>query len=305
MKALAIIFTCVFLVSLIGFVATAAETGFDWLRGGINMGFYGDWKPFDVSETFHETYSNIDIGIIAARVTVKKSADGITKVRYNNERPGIDFIAEISGGDTLVVKEKLTGRFISWFNWGWGDSKLEMEIPENIYNRIDLNTVSGKVNAALPYTDNLYVNTTSGDVTLDFISGKTSAYLSSHSTSGNITINGFSPGRFDVSAISGKLNLTGLSGSGSVNMTTGKANLDFARWDGNLNVKLISGSAYIKIPGGSGADLSFSRASGSLKYNLNGDSGKLTGSGTVSVGGGNKQRVDVNLTSGYVEITDY
>ncbi|MCL2076910.1 MAG: DUF4097 domain-containing protein [Oscillospiraceae bacterium] len=309
MKVLAIILGSVFFVSLIGFIVTAAITGVSTEKG-FGIGYYiGKGEPLNISETFEEEYEKIEIGVIASRVDVKISSDGKTRVNYRNNNPNVEFGWEIRD-DTLVVREKWRGSF-GFFSWGWDNnrqSSLDIEIPGGVYDAISIDTVSGSINARLPQTANLNANTVSGHVTLNSAGansevGKMNSLISS-STSGHITLNGFSPERFDISAVSGNVTATELSGSGKVSLTSGRANLDFSEWNGSLDVNLISGSAYINVPAGSGADLSFSRASGSLRYSMDGDEGKITTrSGTASVGGNNRQQVNVNLVSGKVEIS--
>ncbi|MDR2531850.1 MAG: DUF4097 domain-containing protein [Oscillospiraceae bacterium] len=315
MKAFVIIFTCLFFVSLIGFMITIAYTGIhigEAIRSGnfsFNFGwsvFNSSWDPYVISETFDDSYDNIEIGILLARADIKLSSDGITRINYsgNYNFNNLEFIAEIDG-DTLVVKEKgfvMWGRGWSWGNIAGRQTTLDVELPEEFFNKISIDITSGRLNADLPETDNLYVNITSGSVTLDYNHDTRANHLRSYSTSGTVRINGFSPDTYDIYSTSGTQRISGLSGSGNVRLTSGSAHVDFAEWDGALKVNVTSGSVNITVPGGSGADLRFSRTSGSVKYNMDGDSGSLNRSGTATVGGSNKQRVEVNLTSGSTSI---
>jgi len=308
MKAWAIIFTCMFFISLIGFTVTAAVTGVDIINDVIRGNY--TWDSYDVTRTFESDYSNIEIGVLSARTNITLSSDGITRVNYtgNKNFSNVEFTAEISG-NTLIIKEKGNFAVIGW-NWGWnlgfsrngGQTTLDIELPQEAFGKIDINLTSGRINAELPETDNLYVNITSGNVTLNYNHDNIASHLKSHATSGTITINGFAPETFDIYSTSGRQNITGLAGSGSVRLTSGSANIDFAEWNGSLNVKITSGNATITVPAGSGADFRFSRTSGSLRYNMDGDSGRMNSSGSASAGGSNRQRVDVDLTSGSAEI---
>jgi len=286
MKAWVIIFTCMFFVSFVGFAVTAAVTGVDIL----NDVFLGNftWDSYDVIRTFDSDYDNIDISVLSARTNITLSSDGVTRVNYtgNSNFRNVEFIAEISG-NTLIIKEKGNFAVIGW-NWGWnlgfnrngGQTTLDIELPMEAFNKIDINLTSGRINGELPETDSLYVNITSGSVTLN--------------TAGTEN--------YDIRATSGTVRISELSGSGTVRLTSGSANISFAEWNGSLDLKVTSGNATITVPAGSGADFQFSRTSGSLRYDMDDDSGRMTGSGSMSAGGSNRQRVKVDLTSGSAEI---
>jgi hypothetical protein len=249
-------------VSLVGIVISAGITGVT-LASVINNGdFHIGWSNltsggWEVSETFEDSYSNIEIDVISARTSIRISPDGITRLNYRNGGNRISFTWEISG-NTLIIREQ-----IIWsLYWDSGRaSTLDIEIPEAAYNQIRLNLVSGRINGELPETD-----------------------------------------RFELSVTSGNLSINNLSGSGEVSVMSGTVNLDFNEWNGSLKAEIISGSLNVKVPPGSGADIDYSRVSGSLRYDLDGDSGRMDRSGSASVGGGNKQRVNVDIISGSAAI---
>ncbi|MCL1823447.1 MAG: DUF4097 domain-containing protein [Oscillospiraceae bacterium] len=290
MKALAIIFTCLFFASVCGFAITIAATGFDmqeawdnWDAEWDNMPYFGFRIPgkiytSELNKSFSESYSNIDIGIIAAQTEIKISPDNITRVDYTNNVPNVEFTAEIRN-NSLVLKERQIG-------WGGvnasGNRKgtLIVEIPEKLYNKISLKAVSGKISGTVLGTKSLTVSITSGSVNLQCANVED----------------------YDFNAVSGDINISGLSGHGKVNLTSGKVNLYFSQWNGSLDASLVSGNVTVTVPDGSGADLSFSRVSGSLSYSMNGDSGVMNKSGFASVGGYNRQRVSVDLISGSADI---
>ncbi|MCL2638771.1 MAG: DUF4097 domain-containing protein [Oscillospiraceae bacterium] len=318
MKVWAIIFSCLFLVSLAGLIVSVAITGASVMEAIRSGDFYigwGNqaWDGYDISKIFDEAYTNVEIGVLAARTEIVASPDGVTRVNYsgNNNYRNVEFIAEISG-NTLVVREK--GSFLSggwnwnWWNWGVsiGQTTLEIQLPEAVYNKIDIELTSGSVKGELPEVDNLHVNITSGSVVLDYRHVNTANHLRSHSTSGNITINGFSPETYDVYLTSGNQRISGLSGSGNIRLTSGTANIGFDEWNGELNIKITSGSANITVPRGSGVnDMNFSRTSGSFKWSLDNDTGSMSRSASgVSFGGENRQRVNVDLTSGSASISN-
>lgn len=311
MKALAIILTCVFFASLIGFIITTAVTGVRW-DNNFRIGWGSPVRlastPHDATYNFTDSYSDIEISTTSARTAIKVSRDGNTRVEYKGDNPNLEFTAEIKG-NALIIRERITatGGLWGWgWNWGWNSwtqGVLNIEIPEDFYNKTYISITSGKMSGELPYTDNLYLNVTSGNVNLDYNHGNAAHHLKSHTTSGTVTLNGFRPDTYDIYSTSGTQRISGLTGSGSVRLTSGTINVDFDEWNGSLSVNITSGRVNITAPSGSGADLNFSRTSGSMSYNMDGDSGRLSGRSTLSIGGANKQSVRIDMTSGSASIT--
>jgi hypothetical protein len=264
MKAWAVIFSSLFLISIAGLIISAGVMSVSVAEvfgsGNFNIGWSSQSRGgYEVSETFNETYRNIEIGVISARTSITISPDSITRVHYRNGSNRISFTAYISG-NTLVIKEQIIWSLF----WDAGRmSTLDIEIPEAVYNQINLDLVSGRVNGELPETD-----------------------------------------YFELSVVSGTLDLGGLSGRGSVNIVSGTANLGYAEWNDSLKIDIVSGSTNVVVPEGSGAEINFSRVSGHVSYNLDGDSGRLDRGGSANVGGENRQRVTVDLVSGSASISN-
>jgi len=283
MKALAIIFASVFFVSLIGFAVTAAVTGFElgnWADFQIGW-FHGNRTPYNINVSYPDAYDIIEINTIHANTTITISPDNITRVKYVNPSPRVEFTSGVDN-NVLVIRETMGLRV---FSWGWGGSagELYIEIPENIYEHIYINATSGTIIGALPEARNLKINLTSGNVTLNCTKSEA---LSS----------------YDLQITSGDLKVTGLSGTGKVKMTSGRMDLDFAEWNGFLDANLTSGNLNVTVPSGSGARINFSRTSGQLYYNFDGDEGTMNKGFVISLGGENKQDFNVHLTSGRAEI---
>jgi lia operon protein LiaG len=310
MRALAIIFTCLFFVSLVGLAVVLAATDMhigDVIRNGdFRIGFYfgGDREDYRVSRTFEESYSSIEIKTTIARVNIKLSEDNVTRVEYKGGFSNITFDAEVRG-DTLRITED--GRIRSSWTWGWNmqRSELDIELPDNIYNRVVISITSGSVNADMPVIEDLDVRVTSGSVTLRFNDdGYDARKLKSYVTSGTVNISGFQPDTYEIDLLSGVQNISGFTGHGTLNITSGTANLRFAEWSGNHKIDVTSGTARITLPQGSGAELTLRRTSGSLRYDLDGAEGRVNSSGTSIIGGSNRQKIDVRITSGSVSVTN-
>ncbi|MCL1822634.1 MAG: DUF4097 domain-containing protein [Oscillospiraceae bacterium] len=286
MKKLSVILSCILIASVF-FALPVSSAGNE------------PKNDYDVSKTFGEKYDLIKINVACSHLTVKISPDNTTRISYKNNNPDrVEFKTEIKD-NTLIVEEKIKK---NTNNRNLKISEINVEIPKAVYKKINLDTISGTVIADVPETENLYVNTISGIITLNYKGNNNPDYLKNTTVSGNVTVNNFSPKKFDISLTSGILNVNGLSGSGSLKVVSGTANLDYKKWDSALSVKVVSGNANIKVPAGSGADLTLSRISGSVQYDMNGVSGKLSKSGSVVIKGTNMQTVKANITNGNISI---
>ncbi len=321
MKALAVIFTIALVASGILFGLMIAANGIDSELNETWSSSSGETQNYD--NVFTEGYDNIDISVISASVKIRLSDDDTTSVSYKGVNKNIEFEAGINN-DELIIREKQISvwSFFGW-NFGFQKSELNVTIPKGLYDEIMYNTVSGDADIILPDSDKLGVNTVSGSIKLkgyadvlevSTVSGKvdiinttdkTSEKLTVNATSGKTTVTGYMPERFDVSSISGGVILDGITGKGELNMTSGSSELIYSKWNDDLSVSLISGKANITLPMNSGVKLQISAVSGKVKYDLDGESGvadKKTKS--VTFGGDNVNKIDVDLTSGTVNITN-
>ena len=96
---------------------------------------------------------------------------------------------------------------------------------------------------------------------------------------------------------SGKIISSNAGGELSTNVTSGSLTVGCAEKITGIDAKVASGKAHISVPVGTGAQISYSVASGSVKAELDGRSERLTGSGNVSYGNA-EANVNVNVASG-------
>lgn len=273
----------------------------------------------EVNKTFTTSYFNIDVGVVMASTTFGLSGDNNTYVAYKSSRPGVTFSAEING-TTLEVKERIEGLGSWLFGLAGMRSTLEVLVPKQVYDKatflgvsgdseidritaqsMSIKTTSGSIHA-LVHANDLEINTISGKSVIENCGEPSINSLKAHITSGTMSINGFSPSEYDFATTSGKITATALSGNGKINLITGKASLDYAEWNGSTKLSLVSGNVEMSLPEDSGANLTFSRASGMVKYNLGIDKGSCRKNGEYSFGGTNRQPMEINTTSGFVSI---
>lgn len=310
MKGFAILCTTILIISTVLFGISFAATGYNEADWG------GDTMTTAFDQTFTEKFDKINIAVVSAKTTIKTAPGDATSIVYSSNRTNVDFSAKIENG-RLVVKEDF--RWNIFFNFGTYSSVLEITVPEEMYDKIDivtvsggmdidglqgsefaLSTTSGKVTAAV-YGEEMEISTISGNVALENITNKQVKKLVVNATSGDTSVSGYSTEEFKLSSVSGGTKAYGISGKGKVNMTSGDVVLEYAEWNEALEISSVSGSVNVTLPAGSGVNLDLSRISGRVKYNLDGEEGTQSSSGTASFGGGNRQEVRVSLTSGTVE----
>lgn len=123
--------------------------------------------------------------------------------------------------------------------------------------------------------------------------------------SGKITLDGFISEKSKYSLTSGKI--TSLNAGGGelyTNVTSGSLTLGCAEKITGTDAKVASGKAHISIPKDTGAQVTYSVASGSIKIGLDGRNEKLTGSGSISYGNA-EANINVNVASGSFILDTY
>lgn len=123
--------------------------------------------------------------------------------------------------------------------------------------------------------------------------------------SGKITLDGFISEKSKYSLTSGKI--TSLNAGGGelyTNVTSGSLTLGCAEKITGIDAKVAGGKAHISIPKDTGAQVTYSVASGSIKIGLDGRNEKLTGSGSISYGNA-EANINVNVASGSFILDTY
>lgn len=336
MKITAIILSVLLVIAVIGFGVSVVVTGegidlesevknsFDGLNiesVGLLISNEGYGESFITS--FSEEFSNIEIGVISAETIISFSDDNAVHIDYEGKNSNVKLTAEVSGNKLIVLeKSRISFPFFN-FNVKTKNSVLKIAIPEKEYKDVKLNTVSGSavtdglisekltlnttsgsINLSA-FADKIVLSTVSGDIKLENCTSNKADSITSSSTSGSTAIMGYRPERFALSAVSGEITMSGASGKGDINLTSGSARIEYDEWNDKLNISAVSGSVEVTLPEGSGIDLDFSRISGEVKYDLDGEEGKISKEGDYNnIGGENIQKADVNLTSGKVSFNN-
>lgn len=338
MRKCAAVCGILFAVLLVCFAVSVAATGVS-KEEGFRVSVYGfgglggfpfEDIPTEVYQADEEYVANlaesdtvkkIDLGVSSAHVTITtaKEADMIG-VRYKAGRSGIRFGCSIRNG-TLIVRE--SGFFMTFFDLGSDPSELELVLPEREYEKVSLSAASGRISAQelvsekftaefasgagdfLVFADDIRLSVASGSVTLKNCRPERKAdSIRLDGASGNHTVEGFLSDEFDIDLASGVVTMTGISGKGNVDLASGKVRLDYAVWDDDLEIDAASGTVEVRLPAGSGAFVELDAMSGGVTAELDGETASFRGDSSGKAGGGNLHRVDVDLASGSVKLTN-
>ena len=220
----------------------------------------------------------------------------------------------------LNVKEKGGFSFFSLITLASVPTKIEISLPESYRDNrklenADITVASGSLSGDMPHTGkstkiklysgkiissvaakNFDINVSSGKAE---ISSRTHEYknVNVSALSGMIVLDGFVSEKSYYDLTSGKIISSNAGGELSTNVTSGSLTVGCGEKVTGVSSKVASGKAHISVPVGTGAQISYSVASGSVKVALDGRSERLTGSGNVSYGNADT-RVDVTVASG-------
>jgi lia operon protein LiaG len=256
---------------------SGAFNGLRFLNGGELEVVHEQTVPAADIERIALDLSSMDISVTVT------DADDIRIVQLASAKLSPDeyFTLANTNGELRASQDDLNS-FFGFLNFGMRQ-KLELYLPKS-------------------YTNDLLINTRSGNVTLlselnakDMSFQLTSGNLSSSSaiggarfevrvTSGNVSLNTVTCSEYDINAFSGNITLASLKGSGKIQAMSGEITidaLDGAGHDvqassGNIRLAGFSGSGNIHTSSGSvqvdcialSGDLSLSASSGNIRVRL-------------------------------------
>lgn len=275
----------------------------------------GDYK-YDFNG---EKVTDISVSVTNADTVIKYGEGDSIKVTYNkNFNNGYQsFRAEVRD-NKLIIKENI----FTFLYFGGNRNTLEIILPEKDYNDVSVANVSGNLeidglickdfdsvltsgNADYSiFGETIRLNTVSGSSEVRNCTDREAKTVSLDNVSGTHTISGFMAEKITINTTSGDVTAEGVSGNVKVNSVSGRVNLGYARWDGDLKIDMVSGDCDVTLPEKSGVDIDFDRVSGDLRVNLDGNKTNLSGSTETTIGNENIHRIDADVVSGNIEISN-
>jgi len=206
-----------------------------------------------------------------------------------------------SGGRLRITRSSGASvwRIISFGN---RRSRIDIWLPGRLVAQLDVDLRSGELRFEddFAFTD-LAVELSSGIVRCD--GTLTASEADIRVMSGKIELGALHANRFSLATSSGVLRVDDLTGVGGVNVTSGTIQLNRVELGEYLDVDVSSGTVKIGIAGDPAFQFSGKRTSGSIKayFDLS-YSDKLSGNVNAAVGDDPQKRLNVEVTSGTVNI---
>jgi len=268
---------------------------------------------------FTNEINEVKVSVLAAKLTVTAHDEDFILAEYDNPSDTPKFSATLMENKLIFKESKL----FSLFKNPLEEYALNVYLPRKQFKTLEvctasggaevsgvqsesfiLNTASGKIDITGTFGD-IRIKSASGDVKFANQAENPAKSLRISSASGDIEADSRAE-NFSISGVSGRIIYTNACGKGSISMTSGNIDVNYTEWNDDLSINVVSGKANVTLPEGSGAELSFSGVSGSLKTDIGGEKGKFMniGKGTNGTfGSGNVHKVSVNATSGSVIIS--
>ena len=276
--------------------------------------------------TFTDTFTELDISVLSANANISYNSGNEVRVSYVTVDKNKKIECNITDG-TLNIKEKSGFSFFSLFTLASVPTKIEISFPESYRNNgtlenADVTVASGSLSGDMPYTEkstkiqlysgkiNSSVDAENFDINVSSGSADISSRTHKHKNvnvsvlSGKTTLDGFISEKSKYSLTSGKITSLNAGGKLYTNVTSGSLTLGCTEKITGIDAKVTSGKSHISVPKDTGAQVSYSVASGSVKVGLDGRNEKLTGSGSISYGNA-EANVNVNVASGSFILDTY
>lgn len=231
--------------------------------------------------------ANLYLETSSSEVVLKKAAgkDFISVTYYENEDITFDFIDTSYDDGTLKIIEKDNRKWYQMIvmNFDFQDTPLIVEIPEDQWEEISVNTSSGDVLIDQINCNELNVDTSSGEIKANNLSAKTE--VSFDTSSGDIDISNVSSESVSIDTSSGEthisditdladMNIESSSGDISVKKSVVKNQIVINTSSGETEISDVSSNDMI-INSNSG-DVELSRADSS-NYKIETSSGEVCG----------------------------
>lgn len=214
-------------------------------------------KPVTEEKDFDESFSNIEIDTSMEDIKFLKSEDDECHVIFAHA-DSIKTTIEVNG-DTLVIKEKSNFNLFSSFNFSSNDVYLEIYLPEDSYEKLDVDVASSDVRCEEGITfEVIDIDIASGDI---YLADMTPDTIEIDTASGNVCFTNVVAGSINVDSASGdiifeasdadEIDIDTASGNVEGTLLTGK-DFDIDTASGDINVPRSSDGGSCKIDTASG-----------------------------------------------------
>ncbi|UHA59715.1 DUF4097 domain-containing protein [Metabacillus litoralis] len=257
------------------------------------------WFVFGGNGSSAEVSNKVDkIELDISGASTKIIPEKTDQVRAELKGKGKVVVTE--NGDTINVESKSQKWFhlFSMFN----KTEITIYIPEDYEKELIIDSGSGNVSFnghSKMKLDSLMIDMSSGNVQ---ISKLTAHELELDGSSGNVNLSSISTksGIFDMS--SGNLTIKEHTGKVEADLSSGKINLEMNKLIDSIDVEINSGLATINLPSNADFTLNGSIGSGHISTDFDLKELQKNSEGMFGVYGSGKHQVNIDVSSGKVEI---
>ncbi|ASS74289.1 hypothetical protein CIG75_04340 [Tumebacillus algifaecis] len=271
MKAIKITAATVLICLILG----AALSAYTW--------FNREARDYDEHTTFD--------GNKVTAVQVRAFSTDVNLLKSNDDNVHVDFTGQVLrggiGGREYELNTDLQGetlsielRHKSHFQLGILEERnlrLEVRVPEKLYNELSVTTASGDVQATGQQAETMTIKTSSGDIRGRDLQGKRLQVSSTsgeqdlqnmigevhlESTSGDITLRKWTGERIEVQSSSGEQRLLDLTGKVRAHATSGNLRIGMIALHEGIDLLTTSGDVELLLPTTAFYKLNFRSASG-------------------------------------------
>lgn len=281
--------------------------------------------------------TKINFDLCSADIIIKPSDSDEISINYRGPesiKDKIDLTAAVDNG-VLTIRQDRSRQFFFFGFWNLTPRVLEVKIPADYANEINVGNTSGNLTITGDYSLTAFtarltsgdanldtikcpgfsLESTSGDVNLGVIEAQnlnislTSGQITAASLTGNGYIGTMSgdiridslKGTEKISATSGDVTLSSLSGGGSVTCTSGDIEVNVAESLGSLSVRTSSGSVDMSFEDAAAYKIDAHCTSGdvSADFPLTYSNGNNSASGEI--GSNASDKLEVQTTSGDIK----
>lgn len=242
-------------------------------------------------------FSNYDIKVSAS------NEDKVRVVQSSSERISREEKMTVTReGRCINIRGNEKSLYFNLFNFGSSSNKIEIYIPRNYHQDLELATTSGDIEILDELElNNLTCSQVSGDLEVE--RNLCINNFTSKTTSGDMEIPKLEAKSYKMSTISGDINIRNLSGSGEISSTSGDINLNSLKLSEYINIKSISGDIDVSAPDNTGFVFEANTVSGDIDSDFNMYyKNKRGNKAEITYGDGPYKKISVSTVSGDINL---
>ena len=191
-------------------------------------------KTYNIEEAF----SNIDISAAECDIRFYVSNDGTCRVECIENTKTAHTVSV--DNDTLIITRTDNRKWYEHFGFFWGDMGIKVYLPEKVYSKLSVSSVSGDIYIPGDFTfDTAELLNTSGDIAFESTAQKG---LTAKTVSGDLKEYNIVGGTVEVKSTSGDIKISKLSVEMlNAQRTSGEVDINDAVVTGRMSVETVSG----------------------------------------------------------------